>query len=373
MEEYNKEGGAGIQEGFAMKIGFTVNRYVKGSGIAEYLLGLNKYLGKKHDVYIISPVSDVKTKNVLRTDWALNIPVVKHFLPYRISHLPKLDIIVSNYPPISAIKTAIKIGKMEKIPHVLIDYGVAEPKHFEKRAYLSHAIGRSEMKRYYTKADKILSISRYLRSEVRDMGLESSVILGGIDYKKFQKRKSTGILKKNKLSKNKYALFVGRISPHKGIHLVAEAMEKAGWPVKFVVVGGHGIGVYPKRLKRKYKEKITFAGRVTDQELVDLYQNSMFYITGSLWEGLNLTLLEAQACGKPVIAFDLCAHPEVVDQGGVLISPGNIHEMALAIKSFSKRPALRRKMGFEARKWAKRFDWSVIGKKIEEEIVKVRK
>ncbi|GEM_PF-2706278 len=356
-----------------MKIGFTINRFVRGSGIAEYLLGLCKYLNKKHEVYIITPIADMNVRTVIKADWSADIPVVKHFMPYNVKDMPKLDLIVSNYPPVSAVKTAISISKKQGIPHVLIDYGVADPHYFGSRAYLSHAIGKSSMKKYYSKADKILSISRYLRSEVRDRGLESTVVLGGIDFKKFQKKKATGILRNLKVPKGKYALFAGRISPHKGIHLAAEAMQESGWPVKFVAVGGHDLDSYQERLKRKYGDRIIFAGKISDQELTELYQNCMFYITGSLWEGLNLTLLEAQACGKPVVAFDLCAHPEIVDQGGILVSPGNIHEMALAIKSLVKKPALRRKMGIEAKKWAGRFDWSIIGKKVEHELISARR
>jgi len=61
------------------------------------------------------------------------------------------------------------------------------------------------------------------------------------------------------------------------------------------------------------------------------------YVTASLWEGFNLPIAEAQACGKRVVAFNIGSHPEVV-KNGILVEKGSTSKFAEAvIKLLSKR------------------------------------
>jgi glycosyltransferase involved in cell wall biosynthesis len=162
------------------------------------------------------------------------------------------------------------------------------------------------------------------------------------------------------------------MSPHKGVHLVVEALNKIGFPIIFVVDGGHSIGDYAEEVKRKGGKKLILTDVLKYTERNELYQKCMFYVTGSQWEGLNLTLLEAQASGKPVIAFDLCAHPEVVGpKSGFLVK--DTKEMAAKMKKLIEDKKLRQEMGKEGKKFAKKFDWPIIAKNVEKDIAKVMK
>jgi 1,2-diacylglycerol 3-alpha-glucosyltransferase len=344
-------------------------------GIAEYLNGLCSYLKKNNKIEIITPISDFNCKFVRIVEYGSSLPGLKYVLPYKTGKLSKYDVVISNYPTIAAIKTGVKISKEQKIPHVVIDYGVAEAEHFKNlRARIAHYIGIKSMKKHYAEADAIFSISRFLQENVKKLGLKSEVIYGGIDFKRFQKEKKTGIVQKLNLKEGMYAVFIGRASPHKGIHLLINAFENAGWPIPLVIVGGHPIGGYFQKLKR-LNGRVIFAGRVSDDERDDLLQHSMMYVTASLWEGLNLPLLEAQACGKPVIAFDLCAHPEVVlkNKTGFLVKPLDLNEFANKINILVKNKEKRNAMGKSAKIFAKRFDWNIVGEKIEKKLLEVLK
>jgi len=295
------------------------------------------------------------------------LPGLKYFLPYKTGKIGKYDLVVSNYPTLTAVKTGKKIAREQRIPHVIIDYGVAEAEYFKNiRAKAAHYIGSKSMKRYYSDADAIFSISGFLQKNVGRLGLRSEVIYGGIDFKRFQKKKNTGVLKRFNLKRDNYALFIGRASPHKGTHLLIRAFDGLNWPIPLVIAGGHPVGDYAEDLKRM-DGNVIFTGKIPDDELDELLQNCMMYATASLWEGLNLPLLEAQACGKPVIAFDHCSHPEVVrkNETGFLVRPLDLNEFANRINILIKSKKKRDAMGKKAKVFAKKFDWNIIGKKIE--------
>ena len=60
------------------------------------------------------------------------------------------------------------------------------------------------------------------------------------------------------------------------------------------------------------------------------------YVTASLWEGFDMPVVEAQACGKSVVAFNVCSHPEVVKKG-ILVKPKDINGFANAIIKLLKK------------------------------------
>src|SRR5262249_3483038 len=82
------------------------------------------------------------------------------------------------------------------------------------------------------------------------------------------------------------------------------------------------------------------------------------YVTASEWEGFNMPLVEAQYFGKPVVALDVAAHPEVVQNGETGVLVPNVDGFADVIRRLADDPAMRRRMGVRAREWATRFSWA---------------
>ena len=358
-----------------MKICFVVNKFVIGAGISEYLVGLLDELKKKHKITLLTPEANIKRPYVKKVNFSVNVKGLKFFFPYKTGELEKYELVVSAYPTITSVKTGRKISKKQGIPHIVLDMGVAQSGQFQDmRTKTAHWVGVKGMKSAYKNADKVLTISDFLRrTYIKPLGIKSHVVLGGIKYKDFQKKYNTKILRKLKLKKGEYALFVGRASRHKGIHLVDEAFKKIGYPIKFVAVAGTAVGEYRKALEELKSKDFVFVDKIiSHDERNELYQNCMFFVSGSLWEGLNMVVLEPQACGKPVVAFDMCATPEVVINGktALLTKPGDINDLAKAMKKLIDNPKLREKMGKEAKKWAKKFDWSIIAKNFEKEFKK---
>jgi len=225
------------------------------------------------------------------------------------------------------------------VPFHYLNHGIAPAHTFETIVEKMYIRLITKLTNYVVrKADHVQSISKYLADVLRsETGVESTVTkeLFNIDTDRFNREiDSTKIRKQYNIGNNPLILYVGRISPHKGIHLLLDAFELVRDKVPeayLVIVGKQTFSTYQKKLKIRAGEHVIFTGFVEDQELPYYYSACDVYATATLWEGFDLPIVEAQAYGKPVVAFDLCAHPEVVDDRGILVEPKNIQQFADAL------------------------------------------
>jgi 1,2-diacylglycerol 3-alpha-glucosyltransferase len=187
--------------------------------------------------------------------------------------------------------------------------------------------------------DKVISISRFLSDELeKETGIKSKVEYVKIDKKRFHKGiDKTVIRKKYNLKNYPVCLYVGRISPHKGIHLLIESFNlvlKELPNAKLLIVGKKTFGDYAKKLQKiagkVNKGSITFTDFVPDDEMPYYYAACDVYTTATLWEGFDMPIVEAAALGKPSVAFDIGAHKEVLTNGS-LVKERDIQEFSKAI------------------------------------------
>jgi glycosyltransferase involved in cell wall biosynthesis len=135
-----------------------------------------------------------------------------------------------------------------------------------------------------------------------------------------------------------FILAVASISPRKNLDRVIEAIGRLSdrIPHNLIMVGGFGWDFEP--VKRKVAElglgkRVFFAGYVSDVQLRTLYHGAAAYIYPSLFEGFGLTLLEAMACGCPVITSDTSAMPEIAGDAAIFIDPESVDSIAGAIET----------------------------------------
>lgn len=152
---------------------------------------------------------------------------------------------------------------------------------------------------------------------------------------------------------------------NKGARYFFEALallkQKRDFHVIFVDRPRHQLKLAP-RLIRHYglDSRVTYTGRVTNEQLRLLYNQATFAVTSSLFEGFGLPPAQAMACGTPVIATTGGALPEVVEHGesGWLVPPSDAHALAEAIDLFFADPALRERLGRRgAESIRERFNW----------------
>ncbi|MBU0980239.1 MAG: glycosyltransferase family 4 protein [Nanoarchaeota archaeon] len=329
-----------------MKIAILTPTYSHFSGI-DRLVEINtaEYVRQGHKVMIMCLKATMKSDKAKVVQ--LGMPKSPFFeRMYRLLfflHTAKIDkavrmlkgydLVVSHFYPMNIIAKRAK--KLLKIRYQYYNAGVSWPRLFKnplERLYmqvftwLSNSTAKG--------CDEAISISNFMREELlRETGIDSEVKYIPVD-KKFNAKVSGKVVRdKYKLGKDPVLLYLGRISPHKGVHLLIEAYKLAKQKIpglKLMITGKHTFPAYSRKLKRMADEGVIFTGFVADEKLPGLYGACSLYTTASLWEGYDIPVVEAQACGKKVVAFDAGSHKEVVKKG-LLVKSGDVEGFSKAI------------------------------------------
>ena len=116
----------------------------------------------------------------------------------------------------------------------------------------------------------------------------------------------------------------------------------------------------------RYKENpnIKFLGRVSDDELIKYYSNAKGFVFPSLYEGFGIPVLEAQACGCPVISSNTSSLPEVLQDSALFSSPMDSDSFAENMAKIVSDNDLRNSLIEKGYQNMKRFSWEVSAKKI---------
>ena len=107
--------------------------------------------------------------------------------------------------------------------------------------------------------------------------------------------------------------------------------------------------------------KISLAGFLSDSEILSLYGEADVFVYPSLYEGFGLPVLEAMACGCPVVASNVSSLPEVVGEAGLLVDPYNVEALARAISTVLDDDELKREMSRKGIAQAQKFSWAKAG------------
>jgi len=169
----------------------------------------------------------------------------------------------------------------------------------------------------------------------------------------------------NKFSINSpYILSVGTIDhPGKNSISLIRAFKKVKLnyqEYKLVLVGKPGFGyehIKNEILKLQLLDEVLIIGYVSDSDLVCLYNGAEVFAFLSLYEGFGLPLIEAMACGTPVVASNTSCLPEIVGEAGIIVHTYDISKIAEEIEKLIIETTFRNEMikkGFEQ---SKRFSW----------------
>ena len=137
------------------------------------------------------------------------------------------------------------------------------------------------------------------------------------------------------LSKDGYILFLGRLVPEKGVHLLIEAFKNVKTDKKLVIAGGTSdTDDYVAQLKEMAKgdSRVVFTGFQQGQALQELYSNAYIYTLPSLLEGMPLSLLEALSFGNCCVVSDIPECKEVVGDKAALVKAGDAGSLCTALQ-----------------------------------------
>jgi glycosyltransferase involved in cell wall biosynthesis len=267
-------------------------------------------------------------------------------------------------------------------------------------------LNRDMIDRRLKKVDLVIGCSDYITQKIRDIfpqyQYKCRTLMNGVDVDHF---KSTKSREKSHKAQAPNLLYVGRISPEKGVHVLLEAYALVAkrspgsqlnivgpsWIVPFDFVisltkdvnvielkrfyagrlkRGHYFPLLEERIPRNLRKQVHFIGNLPHSQLVDFYRKADVFIFPPVWnEPFGMPLVEAMACEVPVVATQSGGVVEIVEQGvtGLLVERGNAKMLADAIIQLLKDNRLRRSMGKAGRRRViGHFTWIIIAQNLLE-------
>jgi glycosyltransferase involved in cell wall biosynthesis len=236
-----------------------------------------------------------------------------------------------------------------------------------RTAVTDHGLGGSDwaglLPRFF---DRFLTVSAYSARELAAPASRTRVVYGGADPARFSPDPE---------ATRRGILFVGRLTPHKGVDRLIEALPEDA-VLRVVGSAGHDPNPpereYPELLRRlAARRHVEFLGAVPDTDLPSLYRSAQVLALPSVdrtcfgrqvtvSELLGLAAIEAMASGTPVVASRLGGVPEVVEDGvsGFLVEPGNVDELRGRLAQVLGSRRLAARLGRNARERVlERFTW----------------
>lgn len=160
-----------------------------------------------------------------------------------------------------------------------------------------------------------------------------------------------------------YVLTVGTLQPRKNLQTALRAFERvagAGAPHDLVVVGARGWRDQPvlEALQGSPTgRRVRLLGRVSDADLVELYRGADCLLFPSFYEGFGFPILEAMACGTPVLCARSTSLPELAGDAAALADPGDVDAFESALADLLASSSRRRALGAAGLARAKEFSW----------------
>lgn len=195
-----------------------------------------------------------------------------------------------------------------------------------------------------------------------------TVVQGAVDHRHFQPVVDEERIKKVRhdyaIGDRPFILALSRLEPRKNfarlIEAFAIARSEAGLPHRLIIGGGKG-WLYEEIFQRvgelRLHEHIHFTGFVADADLPALYSAAEFFAYPSLYEGFGLPIVEALACGVPVLAADNSCLPEAGGPGALYIEAEDVQSIADGIVCLATDASLRAQLRTAGLQHAAHFTW----------------
>jgi len=182
------------------------------------------------------------------------------------------------------------------------------------------------------------------------------VIPNGIDLKAFDETNcDTALLEGKTFEKDSYVLYIGRLTSRKGVHYLIKAFQnvkKECSELKLVIAGSGDFEPYLRKIAIETKD-IFFTGFINStMKKKLLYENCLAVVVPSIYETFPMVVLEAMACGKPIIASNVGGIRLLIKHGknGFLAKPKDVRGLEIFIRRLYEDPNLRRRMGISSKR-----------------------
>jgi glycosyltransferase involved in cell wall biosynthesis len=222
--------------------------------------------------------------------------------------------------------------------------------------------------RLFQRADKLVAVAQSVAQELRLYGVnpqQISVLGNGVDTNIFAPSE------RRDASAEPYVLTAGRLAPRKGLEDLIRCAELVigQFPnMRFFIAGAGPLeaALRAEIVRRQLETRVTLLGHIADRShMLRLYQGAAAYVHAAHYEGLPTVLLEAMACGRPVVTTAVSGALDVVqdERNGLLVPPHNPQRMAESIVRLLQNPGLGERLGSAAHKTIQeRYSWHVVSR-----------
>lgn len=218
------------------------------------------------------------------------------------------------------------------------------------------------------RAQRVIAVSEHTRQDIlRFYGVEPARVVtvpNGIDpaMRPVTDEAALASLRAAHGLDRDFVLFVGTLQPRKNLIGLLRAYARIAERVEapLVVVGGRGWlddPVFHEARALGIAERVVFAGYADPASLALWYSAATIFVYPSLYEGFGLPVLEAMACGAPVITSSTSSLPEVAGEAALLVDPTDAAALAVAMERALNDAGLRARLRESGLRRARQFTW----------------
>ncbi len=256
---------------------------------------------------------------------------------------------------------AMKLQRRRGTPYVVSLRGSDVPFYNNRFYWLDKLVFQRISRKVWKKANSVITNSQGLK----DLALETSpketisIIYNGIDTEEFKP------LQSKKKREKIIIVSTGRLIERKGYKYLIEAV-KGLEGVKVWLVGDGNLKEELKEISKGSKSEIRFLGKKSHNELKNYLQKADIFCLPSLNEGMSNSVLEAMACGLPIITTDTGGSKELINGNGFIVNKHSSREIYDRINKYLKNQELIKEHGKMSRKLAEQLNWSKVAREYRE-------
>lgn len=332
-----------------MRIGIDISQIVYQTGVSRYSAELVENLLKidSRNQYVLFAGS-IRQRQIIKT-FAAKLPRKVKLVLTPIS--PKLADIVFNRLglPINRLIGNIDVFHASNwvvpnlsCPVVTTIHDLTFLKFPQEHLPYYIAAHKRHLRRAKDKAQAVISVSQATKRDLINEGFATDKI--HVIYEA-----AGSLFRPAKIKRRPFILSVGTMEPRKNIKRLIEAWRPFRHRYELVITGKFGWGE-----KTQAIPGVKLLGFVSDEELVRLYSQAQVFVYPSLYEGFGLPVLEAMACGCPVVTSGVSGLPEVGGQAAIYVDPASINSITQGIKTALDQSGRLRRLSLDQ---AKRFSW----------------
>ena len=340
--------------------------------IRDFNVGLGRY--SRALIEALGRVDKENHYEVLMPDGSYQFPERTN-IRYRIIRIPfgkrrlweqaapllvgRYDVLHFPYDSCVAVKRGRFVATVHDVKPLLFE-------EVRSRTNLNSLVARALVGNRWTRIDHVVTVSRCSKLDiVEHVGFPEdriTVVYQGVELERFHPRQ-VDRADPSIPPTRPYVLCVGGADPTKNLETLVDAFARVVLPIResydLILAGDlrRRSDLRERAACAGIEKQTLFTGVVSDERLIELYQEATLFVFPSRYEGFGFPVLEAMACGCPVISSNGSSLPEVAGDAAILVDPSDSEGLARSIERVLSDSDLRQDLRARGLRQASRFSW----------------